>query len=340
MKKFRKILQSAFSILMAFVLVFAMGCEGCASGSDGGAAIIKPAPEKPVPTFELDQSKIECIVGDFNKLAPKSLPDIGQATLTWRSENPDIVAVDSTGEIEAISAGTTNVIATYGTISASCTVNVSWDEELPQIISPASADGNFAIGINQEYSFAPTIQYRGKIYYDGQFDISVSNSAVTAFDAKSSSITGLAKGTSNVTISGTWRGVQTSKVTYSVSVSDNLYLDIVSEAKDGDQVSLFTQAKTFENTIDQITSCKILPTAKVNNDKVYENPKDFSIVVADEKIAKFDEATNTLEAKTFGETIATLGFNFEGQKFVKQYVIKIDRPLAQFRKEARYFSAY
>ena len=258
MKKFRKILQTALSILMAFVLVFAMGCEGCAGGSDGdGSVVIKPAPEKPAPTFELNESQIECIVGDVNKLSPKSLPDIGQAKLTWRSENSNVVTVDSNGNIEAISEGTAKVIATYGTVSASCTIKVSWDDEMPQIVSPANSDGQFSIVVGQEYVFAPTIQYRGKIYNDGQLSIAVSDPAVTSLDGNV--ITGEAKGASNVTISGTWRGRQALMASFNVKVSDNVTLSVISDQLEGDRIEIFTSAKSFKNTSEQLTSVSFVP---------------------------------------------------------------------------------
>ena len=137
MNKIRKILQSALSILMAFVLVFAVGCS---SGSGDGGYVITPAPEAPAPTFELSLSQIDCIVGDTDQLSPKSLPNIGDATLTWRSEDSKIVAVDNNGKFEALSEGTTKIIATYGPATATCTIKVSWDSEVPQIVSPANDD--------------------------------------------------------------------------------------------------------------------------------------------------------------------------------------------------------
>ena len=345
MKKFRKILQTALSILMAFVLVFAMGCEGCAGGSDGdGSVVIKPAPEKPAPTFELNESQIECIVGDVNKLSPKSLPDIGQAKLTWRSENSNVVTVDSNGNIEAISEGTAKVIATYGTVSASCTIKVSWDDEMPQIVSPANSDGQFSIVVGQEYVFSPTIQYRGKIYNDGQLSIAVSDPAVTSLDGNV--ITGEAKGASNVTISGTWRGRQALMASFNVKVSDNVTLSVISDQLEGDRIEIFTSAKSFKNTSEQLTSVSFVPSAKVqadlNSDPILSDmntkPNDFSVVIAD-NIVSFNKNNKTLRATSFGDTIATIRFNYDGQTYVKQIFIHAERPVATLNKEVKYFSS-
>ncbi len=350
MNKFRKILQCALSILMAFVLVFAIGCEGCAQGSgDGNGAIIRPPQEQTAVTFELNQSQIECIVGDVDKLSPKSLPNIGEATLTWRSEDSKIVTVDNNGNFEAISAGTAKIIATYGTASASCTIIVSWDDESPQIISPANDEGKFSIVVGQEYKFTPSIQYRGKIYNDGELTVEVSDSAVTALDVATATITGATKGTSNVTISGTWRGKEAIRASFNVTVSDDITL-YATDAGDNiyptDQIDLYTSAKSFRNLSDQPSSVSFIPTAQIKEDVNSEprivdmttNPNDFSVVVADNR-ASFNKSGKTLMAVSYGDTIATMKFNYDGQTFVKQFYVHLERPIATLNKEINYFSA-
>ncbi len=343
MKKFRKILQSACSILMAFVLVFAIGCSGSGNAGGDGGIVIKPAPEKPAPTFELSKKQIECIVGDVSMLNPKSLPDIGQATLTWRSEDSTIATVDANGNIEAISEGTTKIIATYGSVSAECVVKVFWDEELPQIVSPVN-DGKFSIVVGQDYTFAPTIMYRGKIYNDGQITIDVSDTAVTAFDAATSTITGAMKGSSQVTISGTWRGKEVLGSAFNVVVSDNVTLSIAGCLTD--EIDIYTDAKTFDNNSDQPTAISFVPTAKVQATvdgeptvvDMNSNPNDFTVEIADANVA-FDVNSKNLSASAFGQTIATVKFSYNGQNFVKQVFINAIRPVANFNQTVNYFSS-
>ena len=345
MKKIRKILQSALSILMAFVLVFSVACQK----PSGPQAVIKPAPEVAPPTFSLNQTQIECIVGDIRQLAPTSLPNIGEATLTWRSENSDIVTVDSNGNIEAMSEGTAKVIATYGEISAECTVKVSWDDEMPQIVSPAGVDGSFTIVVGQEYTFAPTVVYRGKTYTDGQLSVDVSDTQVTELDADTSTIIGASNGVSNVTISGTWRGKEALRATFNVKVSGDIVLS-ASDAQDNvypiDQISLYTQAQSFENGSDQPTACSFIPTAKVRTSidgdptiiSMNDNPDVFSVTFADSR-ATFNAVNKTVEAVSFGDTIATINFEYEGETYVKQFNVHLERPIADFAEEVNFFSS-
>ena len=74
---------------------YTLGISSSTASIGDGGYVITPAPEAPAPTFELSLSQIDCIVGDTDQLSPKSLPNIGDATLTWRSEDSKIVAVDN-----------------------------------------------------------------------------------------------------------------------------------------------------------------------------------------------------------------------------------------------------
>ncbi len=348
MKKFRKILQSAISILMAFVLVFSIGCS---KESDEVKVTIKPAPEKPAPTFELNKTQIDCIVGDLDKLAPKSLPDIGEATLTWRTEDPEIVTIDSNGNIEAISEGTAKVIATYGTATAECTVRVSWDDEMPQIVSPVGSDGKFTIVVGQEYTFVPTINYRGKTYTDGQVSISATDEAVTAVNQADSTITGLTNGKSNITISGSWRGREALRATFNVTVSGDIVLSAIDKQDNIyliDEIGLYTDATSFENLATEQTYRDFIPTAQIResvdsepivvsmNDPEYADK--FSVTVADSR-AIFNQEEMRLEAVSYGDTIATINFVYGEQTYVKQFNVHLERPTSTFDEKVNYFSS-
>ena len=345
MKKFRKILQTACSILMAFVLVFSVGCKKPADPQ----AVIKPAPEAPAPTFELNKTQIECIIGDFDRVAPSSLPDIGEASLSWRSLNPNVATVDSNGNIEAISEGTTQIVATYGSATAMCTVKVSWDSEMPQIVSPAGNDSSFTIVVGQEYTIASSVMYRGKTYTDAQLSIAVSNEEVTALDEETSTITGATIGESSVTITGTWRGREALRTSFNVNVNQDVVLT-AADANENiyatDKVELYTSASSFGNNSDQPTSFEFVPTAQIKTDvggeptivTIETNPSAFSVTLADNR-ATFDAENNEIKSVSFGDTIATINFDYQGQTYVKQFHVHLERPVKDFAEEVKFFSS-
>ena len=196
--------------------------------------------------------------------------------------------------------------------------------------------------VGQEYTFAPTIVYRNKTYTDGNLNVAVSNDAVTALDTATSTITGASNGVSTVTISGQWRGRDALRATFNVTVSGDVVLsatDANENIYQNDQISLYTQDVSFDNGSDQASASAFLPLAKVRNDinneptviDINSNPEAFSVTLADNR-AIYNAEDKTIQAVTYGDTIATINFNYEGQTYVKQFYVHIERPVADFTK--------
>lgn len=79
----------------------------------------------PVESITLSQESAELSIGETLQLTVNILPENASSpTLTWNSDNTDIVTVDETGLLTAISSGETAVTATVGDISATCMVTV------------------------------------------------------------------------------------------------------------------------------------------------------------------------------------------------------------------------
>lgn len=53
-----------------------------------------------------------------------------KARVQWRSENPEIAAVDESGKVSGKSSGRTELVATYGDLKASVPIEVSWVEQV------------------------------------------------------------------------------------------------------------------------------------------------------------------------------------------------------------------
>lgn len=80
----------------------------------------------PVESVTLNHESAELAIGETLQLSASVLPeDADNTTVTWMSDNTDIVTVDETGLVTAISSGETAVTATAGDISAQCMVTVS-----------------------------------------------------------------------------------------------------------------------------------------------------------------------------------------------------------------------
>ena len=67
-------------------------------------------------------------VGDMQKLVATVTPAGTQATITWTSDNEEVVSVQASGIVVAVGAGTANVIASAeGAVSDTCVITVTND---------------------------------------------------------------------------------------------------------------------------------------------------------------------------------------------------------------------
>jgi len=89
-----------------------------------------PPPAPVVPTISFDEDTIPIKTGETHPLSAKVNPS--SATVSWASDKPDIVSVDTEGKATANKAGSAIITATVGTVSASITVNV----KVPTSTSP------------------------------------------------------------------------------------------------------------------------------------------------------------------------------------------------------------
>ena len=80
----------------------------------------------PVTKVSLDVTELMLNIGESKKLTATVKPDDATyKAITWTSANPAVAAVDDTGKVTALSAGTTVVTAKAGGKSATCKVTVA-----------------------------------------------------------------------------------------------------------------------------------------------------------------------------------------------------------------------
>ena len=84
----------------------------------------------PATSIELDADNKTMKVGDKAKLTATVKPADTTDKVTWKSSNEKVATVDADGNITALSAGTAEITATAGSVSAACKVTV----KAPQII--------------------------------------------------------------------------------------------------------------------------------------------------------------------------------------------------------------
>ena len=98
----------------------------------------------------LDRTEWTLRLGDWNRLKATVQPvNATDQTVTWRSSDPTVAAVDDKGRIDAVAVGTAEITASAGDASAVCVVTVVRAiledlycyEEDGQMIADAWAEG-------------------------------------------------------------------------------------------------------------------------------------------------------------------------------------------------------
>lgn len=120
--------------------------------------------------------------------------------LAWSSSNPSVATINSLGLIEAITAGTTTVVASANNImSNQCTITVvnSSGGQLSTISIPTNK--TIRVG-HSKLMFAKCQDTSGLIFRCGPLSWTVSDPLIASIDA-CGIITGIAEGTANVTAS-------------------------------------------------------------------------------------------------------------------------------------------
>ena len=120
----------------------------------------------------------------------------------WTSENPEIVSVNETGLVEAVSQGTANVVVSIGSVSASCEVTVIENGSVPTILLNGIEEIGLMLG--DSYMLTPSVSYNGQVYDDGSFTYETVDNSIAKVD-ENGKVTALALGETNLIIKANWR---------------------------------------------------------------------------------------------------------------------------------------
>ena len=132
-----------------------------------------------------------------------------QGNYTWSSDNENVAKVDSTGLVTGVGAGTATITATDGTETVSATITVT-DNSQPDPTPDPTPDVPTSEQINVGKSTTVTIENKSSI--SGNCTWKSDNESVAKVD-NNGTITGVAKGTANITVTTPTGKSATIKVT-------------------------------------------------------------------------------------------------------------------------------
>ena len=330
-RKTRGLCLKIFSLAMAFSLTaFAVSCKPDSSGSSPSQRHEQMVDNAQIT---LNQTTKNMLVGDTDILTADYTGKKG-AKIEWKTDDKSVVSVVD-GAIEAVGEGTTTVTAYCGNATATCTVNVTYGNTLPELVNGYGFEDAYTVYKNNSLHFTPAIKFRGKTYTDGQFSLQSSDSDIVEAvgnELRAKEQTGEAL----ITLTATWRkfnadNTVTLRKNFTVSVQTSSYIALEDGATNG--IELYTLAEfegeTYENSVD------FVPALYVDGQKM-ENAT-VSATVSNEDIVSLD--AGKLTGKQYGDTTVLLTCENGDETYHKTVSVRVNRPIARFENKVKYFSA-
>ena len=142
--------------------------------------------------------------------------------LTWSTENSSVATVAEGGVVTGVADGTATITATYGDVTASCTVTVSSKPSISIAPNPAS------VKVGSTMDFTATITPAA--YKDSTITWSIDDSSIATIESTMGTVKGVSAGTTTVTASftadgTTYSGSATLTVTDASSTVSSISLD-------------------------------------------------------------------------------------------------------------------
>ncbi len=332
MKKYsNKLILMVLSIVMLFSLAIGIGCD--CGGEDPATGGNNWTPIEKTATVTLNKSSENLIVGDYLTVVATTNKVLDE-DVVYESEDPSIATVSERGVIEAINAGTTNIVAKYGKATSKCAITVAWDETSPVLIDEDGLETSYVVYKNSSFEFRPAIKYRGRIYYDAEFNFVSNDANVVTFEDNVLKASANVGDSASCYIEATWRGFNVSSAPllrsdFTVEIKKEAYITLKGTSEDF--VKLYTRNE-FEGK-SYVSESTIIPEFYVEGQKV---DVEFTTEIEDAELAYYED--NKVKAMKFGETQVIISCEHEGQKYVKTIAIEIERPIADYQKEIGKFS--
>ncbi|MBR6737587.1 MAG: Ig-like domain-containing protein [Clostridia bacterium] len=331
-KLFKRLLVLVLSLTVALTAV-GTGCKKEEETDDGQPDIYIPQP--PAATLTLARSALSLTIGDYFTLSATTTNTTNK--VVWSSENADIATINqTTGKIEAISEGITNIVATCGDLVKKCELNVSFGGQTPEVDVLGGIKDEIILSNNDTFNFVPIVRFNNRTdYTDATFTVTSSNASVVTA-TNDGLLTTLENGEADVVVSASWRTKDASNTflmskTIKVTVQDNFSFYVNGNiAKD---IELYTRA-SFEGS-SYVNTFDFVPTVTINGGA--EIPANVASS-ANEDIAYIEDGK--IVGKSVGTTVISFGYEVGGKTYLKNFNARIIRPVAKKEGKVEYFSTY
>ena len=332
----RKLLVKVLTLILAFTSLFALSLfTGCDCGDNGGSGNVIPKPEDKVERYlNLDVSELNLIVGDEHKFTASYIKEEGK-TLTFESADANVATVGAKGELLAYNEGSTTITAKYGDLTATCNVNVSFGNYLPELVFTSGNLDVYNLGLDGiPYTFSPVIKFNGKTFTDAEVTFVSANDAIAKFD--NADVKGISLGETTATVTASWRGFTINEVpalqkVVKIKTHNVVNFLINDQTYDVMKLSTFNgefEGATYSNASD--FDVKIIYNGQAIDGNAVVNVADPS---------KVNVSNGKITAKGMGKTDVTLSYtDSNNQVFNTVITVEVIRPVADSGMKFNLFS--
>lgn len=317
--------------LLGLLCIVCIGSLAACKGN-GGVGDSIGAEESLIP-LSLDKEQATLLIGDEMWLTANYTETTGNA-LDWSSDNDFVATVSGEGKVVANAVGEATITASYGAEKVSCKVSVGLGNMLPTIQTDEFFDSEERISVSLEdtLNVGAAIKFNDKIFDDAEWTYTLSDPTVGIIE------NGVFKpqkvGSTNVTVSGTWRGMSLSTFVRTMTIEVINSLKVVINDGLTDSVYLYTAATHGGKTY--ATSLPFVVSILENGESV-----DATVTVTEgTEIVAYDAATETVKALTYGKAEITVSFtDSDGILNTMVVPVVVERPVAEYGETISYFSA-
>ena len=331
-KFFRKLLVLILALTVAFA---AVGCDSCNEEAASGG----PAPSGPntsilapkTPEISLKATN-DLIVGDSLYLSP-TVKNV-KGDLLWNSSNNSVVKVKD-GVVTALNEGSADVTASYGGVTATTKINVTYGDLQPNISTYSGLDvlvnnTKNVLAVGSQYNIGARVDFNNKIAdtdinQDGEtisYKYETSNPEVLSVDANGVLTPNKYGENVVITIKATWRKFTVVK-SFSVDVRENVLFYI-----DGKILQNFV-VKTpavFLSQQEKNNVINLNPSVKVGPESTEDSNVNVNVTPIGDVEYEFDSSTKVYTAKTVGKSLVNVSYYYNGHTYSRN--TGMPRPLS------------
>lgn len=291
MKKKKLLLLTA----LAFTMLASTAFIGCKKDDESGTK-----PNVPEVGYEvnLENESVILTVGDKKVLLADIVQQDG-VQLKYTSSDESVATVDEYGWVTAIKEGTATITAEYGTASDTCEITVSLNGMSPVLQLPGVPTDSVSMSKSSNLDLNGAVLFNGNTYDDVSLTYEMSDKSVGTIE------NGVFKpvkgGTTEITVSGTWRGVSGSTMVKTVTVEIiPEFLFVINEGVS--EITLYT--------LDAGTQSPFVVEAKLDDEAV-----ETTVVLSQgEDFIDYDPNANTLTSKGLvGEAEMSVSYELNGE---------------------------